>query len=66
MTLVNKELKITTIMKDLPAITATIKWKTFSMFENTLGLELLCGKIVHKTVLGWNINMLKKLSLTSS
>ena len=60
MTLVNKELKITTIMKDLPAITATVTWKTFSMLENTLGLELLCGKIVHKTVLGWNINMLKK------
>merc|ERR1740137_391891 len=60
MTFVNKELKITTIMKDLPTGTATITWKTLSMFENTLDLELLCGKIVHKTVLGWNINLLKK------
>merc|ERR1712179_467415 len=34
--------------------------KTFSLFQNTLGIEVMVGKISHKTLLGWNINMLRK------
>merc|ERR1712168_1651306 len=65
--LITQGLKITTIeqtvpviVKTIPAITATVTWKTFSLFQNTLGLEILVGKIAHKTIFGWNINMLRK------
>merc|ERR1712212_1251667 len=59
-TLLAKELRITTIMKDLPEITTAVTLKTFSLFQNTLGIEVMVGKISHKTLLGWNINMLRK------
>merc|ERR1712168_625067 len=65
--LLTKGLKITTmaqtvpvIVKTIPAITTTVTWKSFSLFQNTLGVEILVGKIAHKTIFGWNINMLKK------
>merc|ERR1712200_403961 len=52
--LLAKELRITTIMKDLPEITTAVTLKTFSLFQNTLGIEVMVGKISHKTLLGWN------------
>merc|ERR1719466_577323 len=58
--LLPKELRITTIMKDLPEITTAVTLKSFSLFQNTLGIEVMVGKISHKTLLGWNINMLRK------
>merc|ERR1719186_2466271 len=58
--LLAKELRITTIMKDLPELTTAVTLKTFSLFQNTLGIEVMVGKISHKTLLGWNINMLRK------
>merc|ERR1712236_166716 len=58
--LLGKELRITTILKDLPEITTAVTLKTFSLFQNTLGIEVMVGKISHKTLLGWNINMLRK------
>merc|ERR1719234_1585393 len=58
--LLAKEVRITTIMKDLPEITTAVTFKTFSLFQNTVGIEVMVGKISHKTLLGWNINMLKK------
>jgi len=58
--LLAKEVRITTIMKDLPEITTAVTFKTFSLFQNTLGIEVMVGKISHKTLLGWNINMLRK------
>jgi len=58
--LLGKELKITTTMKNMPEITSTVTWKTFSLFQNTLCIEILVGKISHKTLLSWNINMLRK------
>merc|ERR1719431_1725076 len=36
--LLAKELRITTIMKDLPEITTAVTLKTFSLFQNTLGI----------------------------
>merc|ERR1712212_332259 len=57
--LLAKEVRITTIMKDLPEITTAVTFKTFSLFQNTLGIEVMVGKISHKTLLGWNINMLR-------
>merc|ERR1712179_84701 len=41
-------------------ITTAVTLKTFSLFQNTLGIEVMVGKISHKTLLGWNINMLRK------
>merc|ERR1719209_2368871 len=35
--IVAKEVRITTIMKDLPEITTAVTLKTFSLFQNTLG-----------------------------
>merc|ERR1711970_746278 len=58
--LLAKELRITTIMKDLPEITTAVTLKSFSLFQNTLGIEVMVGKISHKTLLGWNINLLRK------
>merc|ERR1719193_2261499 len=58
--LLAKEVRITTIMKDLPEITTAVTLKTFSLFQNTLGIEVMVGNISHKTLLGWNINMLRK------
>merc|ERR1719234_1412532 len=58
--LLGKELKITTTMKNMPGITSTVTWKTFSLFQNTLGIEILVGKMSHKTLLSWNINILRK------
>merc|ERR1711970_1675175 len=58
--LLAKELRITTILKDLPEITTAVTLKTFSLFQNTLGIQVMAGKISHKTLLGWNINMLRK------
>merc|ERR1719193_286755 len=55
-----KELRITTIMKDLPEITTAVTLNSFSLFQNTLGIEVMVGKISHKTLFGWNINMLRK------
>merc|ERR1712212_38747 len=39
--LLAKELRITTIMKDLPEITTAVTLKTFSLFQNTLGIEVM-------------------------
>merc|ERR1712212_768215 len=58
--LLAKEVRITTNMKDLPEITTAVTLKTFSLFQNTLGIEVMVAKISHKTLLGWNINMLRK------
>merc|ERR1711910_302601 len=46
--LLAKELRITTIMKDLPEITTAVTLKSFSLFQNTLGIEVMVGKISHK------------------
>jgi len=58
--LINKQIKISTINKDVPAITAIITLKTFSLFENSVGIQLFYEQMAHKTLLGWNIYQLKK------
>merc|ERR1719431_1389576 len=58
--LLAKELRITTIMNYVPEITTAVTLKSFSLFQNTLGIEVMVGKISHKTLLKWNINMLRK------
>merc|ERR1711862_102899 len=58
--ILSKELRITTIIKDLPEITTVVTLKTFSLSQNTLGIEVMVGKFFHKTLVGWNMNMLRK------
>merc|ERR1719312_533154 len=58
--LLAKEIRITTIMKDLPEITTAVTLKTYSLYQNTLGIEVIVGQISHKTLFGWNMNMLRK------
>merc|ERR1712240_768069 len=53
-------IKITAIIPDLPEIVAAVTLKTFSLFQNTLGIQILVGKMSHKTLFGRNFNMLKK------
>merc|ERR1719186_824899 len=50
----------TTMHKYIPDFTAIITWKTFSIFENTIGVQLLHKQITHKTHLGWNMSKLAK------
>merc|ERR1719427_480602 len=61
--LLAKELRITTIMKDLPEITTAVTLKSFSLFQNTLGIEVMVGKISHKTLLDWNIVNLRNIDV---
>jgi len=58
--LLKKQVKVSTIPKVVPEITAIISWKTFSIFENSVGIQLLYKQMAYKTLFGWNINQLKK------
>merc|ERR1712119_51102 len=49
-----------TMHEYIPDFTAIITWKTFSIFENTIGVQLLHKQITHKTHLGWNVSKLAK------
>merc|ERR1711909_198544 len=53
-------IEITTLTKRMQTIKTIAHWKSLSLFQNTLDIEILVGKISHKTLLGWNINMLRK------
>merc|ERR1712119_147543 len=55
-----KTIKIITPLKDIPTLTTIITWKTLSIFENTIGIQLLYNKVTHNTLLAWNINKLVK------
>merc|ERR1719508_189379 len=55
-----KTIEIITQLKDIPTLTTIITWKTLSIFENTIGIQLLYKEITHKTLLAWNINKLVK------
>merc|ERR1719435_83027 len=60
--LLAKELRITTIMKDLPDITTAVTLKSFSLFQNTLGTELLGDYEIFRH-LNWNIVNLKNIDV---
>merc|ERR1711936_970306 len=57
---VENEIEITTLTKRIGTIKTIAHWKSLSLFQNTLDIEILVGKVSHKTLLGWNINMLRK------
>merc|ERR1719427_932462 len=54
------QIEIITQLKDIPALTTIITWKTLSIFENTVGIQLLNNKVAHNTLLAWNINKMVK------
>merc|ERR1719427_2305068 len=54
------QIEIITQHEDIPTLTTIITWKTLSIFENTIGVQLLYNKVTHKTLLAWNINKLVK------
>merc|ERR1719184_425804 len=53
-------IEITTLTKRIGTIKTTAHWNSLSLFQNTLDIEILVGKVSHKTLLGWNVNMLRK------
>merc|ERR1719315_67 len=53
-------IEITTLTKRIRTIKTIAHWKSLSLFQNTLDIGILVGKVSHKTLLGWNINMLRK------
>eukprot|EP00092_Neocalanus_flemingeri_P016194 GFUD01017527.1.p1 GENE.GFUD01017527.1~~GFUD01017527.1.p1 ORF type:complete len:859 (-),score=181.20 GFUD01017527.1:208-2757(-) len=55
-----KNIEIITLHKALPTITAIFTYKTFSIFENNIGIQILYKQIAHKFLVGWNINNLAK------
>merc|ERR1711942_432718 len=55
-------IKITAIIPDLPEIAAAVTLKTFSLFQNTLGIEILGDyEVFHH--LNWNILSLKNIDV---
>merc|ERR1711936_614218 len=53
-------IEITTLTKRIGTIKTTAHWKSLSLLQSTLDIEILAGKISHKTLLGWNVNILRK------
>merc|ERR1712215_105845 len=56
----DKQIKVMTLHEDKPAVTAIFTWKTYSIFENSLTVQILFNQIAHKAFLGWNLNKLGK------
>merc|ERR1712183_980340 len=57
------QIEIITQHEDIPTLTTIITWKTLSIFENTVGIQLLYNKVTHKTLLTWNIIDIKNMDL---
>merc|ERR1711970_1124609 len=53
-------IEITTLTKRIQTIKTIVHWKSLSLFQNALDIEILVGKVSHKTLLGWNVNILRK------
>merc|ERR1719341_1094089 len=49
--------------KMFSAITTVISFKSFSIFENTVGIQVLYKKVAHKVLLNWNIINLLNMDL---
>merc|ERR1719341_2278226 len=56
----NNQILIVPQHKMFSAITTVITWKSFSIFENTIGIQVLYKKVAHKVLLTWNMNKLTK------
>jgi len=56
----NNQISIVPQHKMFSALTTVITWKSFSIFENTVGIQVLYKKVAHKVLLTWNMNKLPK------
>merc|ERR1712215_425328 len=54
--LLQKKVRITTMVQNIPTITAIITYRTLSLFDNTIGVEVTLGQLSNKILLAWNIN----------
>merc|ERR1719186_234445 len=54
------QIEIITQHKNIPAFTTIITFKTLSIFENTVGIQILYKQIAHKIIFVWNMNKLAK------
>merc|ERR1711915_685735 len=51
-----KKIRITSMVQNVPAISAIITCRTLSIFDNTIGVEVTVGQQSNKVLLAWNIN----------
>ena len=56
----NNKISIVPQIKVLSAITTVITWKSFSIRENTISIQLLFKKVSHTVLFTWNLNKLAK------
>merc|ERR1719154_654261 len=56
----NNQISILPQNKMLSAFTTVITWKSLSIFENTIGIQVLYKKVAHKVLLTWNVNKITK------
>merc|ERR1712142_441161 len=54
--LLQKKVRVTSMIQSIPTITAIITYRTLSIFDNTIGVEVTLGKLSNKILLAWNIN----------
>ena len=54
--LLTKKMRITSMVQNIPAISAIITYRTLSIFDNTIGVEVTVGQMSNKVLFAWNIN----------
>merc|ERR1712142_88785 len=54
--LLQKKIRITSKIQNIPTITAIITYRTLSLFDNTIGVEVTVGQLSNKIYFAWNIN----------
>merc|ERR1712083_986571 len=51
--LLTKKIRITSMVQNVPAISAIITYRTLSIFDNTIGVEVTVGQQSNKVLLAW-------------
>merc|ERR1712142_810038 len=54
--LLQKKIRITSKIQNIPTITAIITYRTLSLFDNTIGVEVTVGQLSNKIYFAWNMN----------
>merc|ERR1712042_257949 len=52
--LLTKKMRITSMVQNIPAISAIITYRTLSIFDNTIGVEVTVGQMSNKVLFAWN------------
>merc|ERR1712126_450254 len=53
--LLQQKVRVTSMIQNIPNITAIITYRTLSIFDNTIGVEVTLCKLSNKILLAWNI-----------